>query len=115
VVLHGLEHGLGSGHVVAIVLERVGNALPHQGVGGEVDDPVDGELSKHPVQEGSVPHVPHPEFGPLHRLPMAGAQVVRHHHVIALLHQQRHHVAADIAGPAGHQNGLHKLPPFRVI
>jgi len=108
VVLHGGEHAHRSGDVVAVVFEGVGDALSHQGEGGEVDDPVNGELREQPVQEGPVPHIPHPELGPLHRLPVAGAEVVRHHHVIAPLHQQGHHVAADIAGAAGHQNGLHQ-------
>ena len=38
---------------------------------------------------------------------MSGAQIVRHHDLVAPLDQQRYHVAADIAGPAGHQNGFH--------
>ena len=122
-LLHGRQHGLGARHVVAVVLQGVGDALAHQGVGGEIDDAVDVVLAEHGVQEGGVPQVAHIELpGALHRLPVAGAQVVHHHHVIAFFHQQRHHVAADVAGAAGNKNRFHiwflllcsgALPPQR--
>ena len=35
----------------------------------------------------------------------AVGEVVQHHHLLAGVHQGQHHVAADIAGSAGHQNG----------
>ena len=107
-LFHGGQHGLGAGHVIAVILQGVGNALTHQGVGGEVDDAVDIVLAEHLVQERGVPQVAHIELpGALNGLPVAGAQVVHHHNVVALFRQQSHHVAADIAGAAGNENGLH--------
>ena len=107
-LFHGGQHGLGAGHVIAVILQGVGNALTHQGVGGEVDDAVNVVLVEHLVQEGGVPQVAHVQLpGPLGGLPVAGAQVVHHDHVIASLDQQSHHVAADIASAAGHKNRFH--------
>ncbi len=39
------------------------------------------------------------------RLAEAGRQVVQHHHLLAGIDERVHHVTADIAGAAGHQDG----------
>ena len=63
---------------------------------------------EHAVQEGCVAQIAHIESArALDGLPMPGAQIVRDHHLIAALDQQRHHVTADIAGSPGYQNGFH--------
>ena len=101
-LFHGRQHGLGTGHVVAVVFQGIRDALPYQGVGGEVDHAVNFVLVEYLIQESRVPQVAHIQlFGALDRLPVAGAEIVHDDHVVALFHQQGHHVAADIPGAAG--------------
>ena len=60
------------------------------------------------MQERAVPQIAYIHLPrALDGLPVSGAQIVRHHNFVAPLDQQRYHVAADIAGSAGHQNGFH--------
>ena len=47
---------------------------------------------------------------PAHRPVEAGGQVVEHDHALAGVDQRVHHVAADIAGAAGDQDGHAKSP-----
>ena len=106
--LHGRQQGHRALHVVAVVFQRVGHALTHQGEGGEIDHAVDLVFRKDLMQERPVPQITHIELPrALDGLPVSGAQIVRYDHIIAPLDQQSHHVAADIAGAAGHQNGFH--------
>ena len=108
VSLHGRQQGHRALHVVAVVLQRVGHALAHQRKCREVDDAVDFVFREDLMQERAVPQIAYIHLPrALDGLPVSGAQIVRHHNFVAPLDQQRYHVAADIAGSAGHQNGFH--------
>ena len=77
-----------------------------------MDDPLDGLLLKKPVQKGPVPDVPliEPRLG-VDRLFVACLQVVRNHHVHAVVNQLVGCVGADVAGSAQYQNRHAALPP----
>ena len=103
VLHHGLQEHHGAVEVVVIVLQRVGHALPHLGGGGEVDHALDVLRLEQGVQRPLVPDVQliEPGLG-VDRLPEAGEEVVRHHHVPARVDELVHRVGADVAGSAQH-------------
>ena len=111
---HGLQQHLGAAQVVVVVLQGLCHALPHQGVGREVDDPLDGLFLKEHVTEGPVPDIPLIETGlGVDRLHVAGLQVVRNHHIHTVVNQLIRCVGADVAGPAQYQDRHAAIPPVK--
>lgn len=103
-VAAGFQQVAGGAGVVAVVLERVGDRLRHDGVGGEVHHRVDVVGLQGLGHQVPVGHVALHEGAMQHRLPKAGGEVVQHHHPLAGLRQHERHVAANITGAAGDQD-----------
>ena len=101
---HGADKCQPGGDVVAEIFVWDGHGLPHQRIGGEMDDRLHIFPGKDPVEEMLVGHVADVEPPALHRLTVALGQVVHHHHVRAPVQQGGHAVGPDITGAAGHKN-----------
>jgi hypothetical protein len=80
-----------------------------------VHDAVDAVLVDEAGDQGLVAHVAHGEGGLLGNGPAeACRQVIENHNLLARIHKFEHHVAADIARAARHQN-RHLNPPARCL
>ncbi len=82
-----------------------------------MDDRVDaaaGERRRHRVGVGQI--TDHQAVG-RHRLAMSEDQVVEHRDVVAAFKEVPHRVAADVAGPARHQDphGLRHSASFSIF
>ena len=98
-----LEQVAGVAGVVAVVLQRIGDRLGHDGVGREVHDGVHIVLGEQTADQFPIARVAHHQ-GPVgDRLAEALDQVVEHDDPLAALPKLFHHVAADVAGAAGDQ------------
>ena len=113
---HGRKQRNGSRHVIPVVFEGLPDAFAHEGAGGKIDDAVDVVFGKDTVEEGGIPQVADIKLTRApHRLTVPRLQVVGHDDIIAAAGKQHHHVTADIAGTAGHQNGFHMFPPYNTL
>ncbi|GIX21854.1 MAG: hypothetical protein KatS3mg121_0637 [Gammaproteobacteria bacterium] len=90
--------------VVAVILERVRHRFGHDGVRGEVHHRPHGVLAQQARDPIQIAAVADHQFAVQHRRPEAGGQIVQHHHLFAGFAELPDHVAADVAGAAGHQN-----------
>jgi hypothetical protein len=86
-------------------VERIGDRFRHHDRGGEMDDGGDAVLMDGLGHQRAVAGRAGDEG---HRArdqeAEAGRQIVEHDHGLAGIDQGMHHVAADIAGAAGHQD-----------
>ena len=107
------DEGAGVRRVVEVVAERIGDRFRHHDLGREMGDRVDPVLLDQPGDEIGVAGVADDEpRGVGHRPVEAGRQIVEHDDALARVQEAQRHMAADIAGPAGHQN-THVCPfPF---
>ena len=99
-----LEQRSAGAGVVAVVFQRVGDGLGHDGVRREVHDGVDVEAREQLRQHGRVAGVADHELAVQHRLAEARRQVVEHDDVLAGLAELANDVRADVAGSPGDQN-----------
>lgn len=103
---HGLEKVDGACHVVPVVLQGLIHRFAHLARGGEVDDAIDGVPGEELVQGLAVPKISFDETAPTHGLAMASIEVVEDDGVMIGL-EDLVHVAADVAGPTGDEDGAH--------
>ena len=104
---HRLEQVPGGDHVLAVVARGVGDRLADVGARGEVHHAPRPVLAEAGVERRAVLQVDQGDGRLLvrHQLAVAGREVVEHHHALALLREVPHGVAADVARPAGDQDG----------
>jgi len=74
-------------------------------MGRKVHDRVDFGGGQQPRHQGVIAHVPDNELAGRHRLPEASAQIVEYEDLLPCRRQLLHHVAADVAGATGYQDG----------
>src|SRR5699024_3149819 len=122
VAAHHIQDGQRAVAVVRVVFDRLGDALPHRFVGGELDDAVDVRVGgKDGFDRGRVGHIRlHEAEVPAGDLPHAlegfGAgvvEVVRHDNVVTGIEKFDAGVAADVTGAAADQDG-HNERSFTV-
>ena len=112
-----LDEVAGLGGVVEVIAERVRDRFRHHDAGGEMRDGVDAVLGEGPLHQRLVAEIAlHQGGGLRHGGAKAGRQVVDDDDGLARIEQRQHHVAADVAGAARHQNRHGPLPsiPIRV-
>ena len=102
----GLQQAAGRAGVVAVVLERQRHGFGHDGVGGEMHDGIDSVLRQQPRDQHMISDIADHQFAGGHRLAKALPQVIEDDDLLAGLAQLPDHVAADVAGPAGDQDGV---------
>ena len=93
--------------VVAVVLERVGDGFRHDDVRGEVQHAFDLARAQQHRDHVAVGRVADHEVAVQHGRAEAGREVVEHDDVLAALTELANHVAADVAGAAGDEDGAH--------
>ena len=101
---HRFEHRQRAGHIVAVVLDRIGNRFAdvekrrkvHHGA-----DPVLAQRAPHPVD---VADLAFDQVAKSHGATMAGGEVVVRHGAVAGAAERLGGVAPDVAGPAGHED-----------
>ena len=97
--------------VVEVIAERVGDRIRHHHRAGEVHHRLDAAAAQEPVEQHAIADVADDELGlRRHRPVEAAGQVVENDYLLAAADEFPHHVAADIAGAAGHEYA-HTLSP----
>ena len=91
--------------VVAVVGEGLGDRFRHHDAGGEMNDRLDRVFVHDPADEVGVADIALEErhLG-RHDRTRAGGEVVDHQRPLAGAEQGQRHVAADVAGAAGHED-----------
>ena len=98
------------GDVVEIVAKRVLHRFGDHDLGGEMRDRVDRVLLDQTSHQAGVAAVAYDELRAFGHGPCeARRQIVEHDDCLASVQEPERHVAADIAGAAGHQYA-HALP-----
>ena len=95
-----------SGSVVTVVLQRVRDGFRHDGMCREMHDGVHLVFAQHAGHQRAVRGVADHEFAVGHRTAKPGRKVVQNHDAFAGFTELTDHVAADITGTAGHENGV---------
>lgn len=111
---HGVEQHQRGGDVVVIVLGRVDHGFAHLNEGGEVHDAIELMFTKDLIEQRGVTDIALYELTTQHRIPMPVGEIIQGHHPMPLLQQHLHHVRANVARTAYHQNLelCHALFPF---
>ena len=118
-MLHPGGHGGGEQRprlhrVGEVIAERIGHQLRHHDLGGEMGDGLDAARLHDALDQILVRHVADDQLGRgMDRPAEAVGQIVQHHDLLAGIDKRQHHVAADIARAARHQNRHAVLPPHR--
>src|SRR5579885_2292500 len=99
-----LQEGPRGAGVVAVVLEGLSHGLGHDGEGRKVHDRIDAVLAQHLEHRLPVAHLAYDEGRIEHGLAEASRQVIQHDHALSAPAKLEHHVAADVAGAAGHED-----------
>ena len=95
-----------AGGVVAIVFERVCDRLGHDRVGGEMHDGVHRVLLQQAADQLAIAGIADDQVAMDDRIGKTGAEVIEHHHVVTGFAELADHMAADITGAAGDENGV---------
>ena len=105
---HGLQHRPGAAQIVIVVFQGIDHTLAHLRIRREVDDRVDLLGGKHMVAEFLTADIALIESGlRMHRLAKTGFQIIGHDHVVAVVNEFIHGVAANVARAAKYQNRFH--------
>ncbi len=100
---HAREKDLRAADIVAVILEGVGHALANEGIGGEVDDRVDGFRLENGVKEDPVANIADVQAHVRRDgLAVTRLERVRDHDFKAAFHELANGVGADIARAAEH-------------
>src|SRR5690606_27756786 len=92
--------------IVGIIFERIGQRFRHHDGTGEVDDLADAVRVDQPADQVHVAGIAVNEGGARVDGPVKpGDEIVEDDDLFPGIAQAQYHVAADIAGPAGDQNG----------
>jgi hypothetical protein len=101
----GAQQRLARDRVVAIIIERLLDALRHHDRAGEVHDRADSLLVDHAVDQHPLGDRSVIESDALRNdVARSGRQVIDHHDRPARVPQREHRVAADIPGAAGNED-----------
>jgi hypothetical protein len=84
-------------------------------VRGEVQHGADAVLAQQARDESAVARVADHERRFKHGAAKSAREVVEDHDVLAARAQLAGHVAADVAGAAGHENGVHRAKGWRPV
>ena len=106
VLAHAIEQDLRRGHVVAVVLGRVGHRFADLDEAGEVHYRRRFRRAQHGIDEGGIADVADVQRGIADRLAMPAGQIVRHRHGVAGAAQLLDHVRADVTGAADDEDGF---------
>ena len=105
---HGLQHRPGTAQIVIVVFQGIDHTLAHLRIRREVDDRVDLLGGKHMVAEFLTADIALIKSGlRMHRLAKTGFQIIGHDHVVAVVNEFIHGVAANVARAAKYQNRFH--------
>ena len=102
----GLEQAQAVERIVLIVFQRQADRFAHLDEGGKMHDGANGVTAQQRADQLRVGDVAADQFAVQHGFRLARGEVVQDDRVIALLSEVAHHMRADIAGPAGDQDGL---------
>jgi len=106
VAAHGRQQRQRPGHVVAVVLLRIGHGFAHVGEGGEMQHRLGLVFLERLVQIVAVQDIPTQKRSPFDRPVMAVDHVVQGHRRVAGRPERLAGVGADVARPARYQNVL---------
>src|SRR5579875_278970 len=105
VATHGFKHLESRKGVILIVLSRLQHRLTNIGIGGKVDDRLDGVGLEDVIEQCCIGHIAGDEGDVFrYRLLMSVDQVVEYHNLFALFHCIQNIVTTDVAGTSGYQN-----------
>ena len=92
--------------IVEVVAQRIGHGVRHHNLGRKMHDRIDAVALNDGFDQRFVADI---AFDQRHeggnKACKTGRQIIEHHEVFADLQQIKHHMAANIAGTAGHENG----------
>ena len=109
------DQGARLGGVVEVIAERIADRFRHDDLGGEMGDRVDFVLVDQPRRPVGVAEIADHQLGAVgHRPGEPGRQIVEDDDVLARVQEAERHMAADVAGAAGHQNAHRGSHPFVV-
>ena len=99
-----LEERAARAGIIAIVFERVGNGLGHDGVGREMHDGVDREALEQGLEAATVAGMTDDEFTMEYRALKPGREIIQDDDVLAGLAQLSDDVTADVTRTPGDEN-----------
>ena len=112
----GLDQGARVHRVVAIVGKRLRDRIWHDRGSGKMDDRVDATLGDDRGDERLIAGIPDDEGRSFGDRPIeTGGEVVEDDHLFAGVDQLVHHVASDVAGTAGDEDGHGTRVPAAAI
>ena len=102
---HSFQQHLHTVDIVVEILQGLLHALPHQGIGSEVDNRLNLVFRENLVQHRSLADIPLIEFcGRIHRIQVPSLEVVHDDNFLSLLHQLMDSMRTDIACTTANQN-----------
>ena len=100
--------------VAEIIAERIGHGFGYHDLRGEVRDRVDGVLGDEPQHKRGISRIPANESRAVgHGGSKTRREIVENDHFFTGIEELEHHMAADVAGAAGHQNRHRSSPRSR--